>query len=316
MACNEKRQYPLQNRIYEEAFKRFFSPGKAPFWVAIGVGVSALAGGIAAMLVDRHKRQQKPVSKTISPPSDISAIEVGSGFYIRLSFGAKQSLTITTHKRMKDRVMCDMRGGRLRLYIVPDMKRSRSYPVEVVLLVESLSAISLGANSSIVADGTNVVDEFNLKQHSADLTGLNIEAEHSTIKMTGCFVGDIAFSKGALSVSMMGNGFAILNVDAASVDTRLAGECVCLINGAASNFNCHASGYCDVQAKGFVPEKASISLVESASCEIYRAEAVDLSLSDHSRLILNTSPCNKGRVSVRDNAELLYVERPTVSPEL
>ena len=107
-----ERKYPFDEKRFEESAKRFFSAKRAPLWIAVGVGIASIVGGVAAVVGHKRKAKQQ---RTLSFDREIRGLEVGNGIEMSLSFGAQQRLTIEATERDMKGLMCDMKDNRLRI---------------------------------------------------------------------------------------------------------------------------------------------------------------------------------------------------------
>ena len=302
-----ERKYPFDEKRFEESAKRFFSAKRAPLWIAVGVGIASIVGGVAAVVGHKRKAKQQ---RTLSFDREIRGLEVGNGIEMSLSFGAQQRLTIEATERDMKGLMCDMKDNRLRIYLLPEMlEKRKKCSISVSLALDKLTSLIVGGEAVIYADGINQTKEFTIEQMGSHVMGLTVEAERIKALLTGAFYAGIALNGGGASFAMLGDGTADLTFnETQSTDCRMAGKCTVCLTGSAKKFVLQASGATELNASDLMLDKANIHLTEKATAEIYCHEMERSVIQDEAKLTLRGVERGRRNVSLRDDAELVFAE--------
>lgn len=303
-------QHSFDEKRFEESVREFFSVRRAPFWISIGVGAVSLLGGVLSFL-EYRKRNIK--QRVFSFDRQIRSLQIGSGIDLSLSFGTEQQLIVEAPRRDLDGVICQLRGSRLSIRLLPYlMERAAKRKVSVKLQVEALSSITMGTGSVICADGVNRVKEFSLEQMGTGsrTLGLNVEALRTKVLLTGNFYTDLALQGGALCLSMLGEGTADLTLrKVESVECNMGGKCMVNMEGAVQYLAYRASGHTKMQAYALKLAKCKMNLSECAHAEVACEEVETSNVGDEAKLFLMGKVSGKQNIDLKDNAELVFSER-------
>lgn len=300
-----KRQYPFSDEQYIRQFKNFFSPTKAPFWVAVGVGASAILGGVIGAVLE-HRRRHAAITRERYLPPTVHEVELGDGFEVFLSFGSLPKLSIEASRAVQKFVRCETKSQRLCIYLDPSVRETQR-SVRVHLAIDHLQYLSMGGTSSLYCDGLNATPSFGLQQNGCTIEGLNVAGARGDFLLSADAQCEMTFQGGEMVLSQIGSGFCSAALEAEMLTLRQAGEAVCRASGTAKELVYHSAGTSCLEGQQLRAEKATLTLQENAQAELLASEKLDVSLSDSCTLTVFGKPKKFGVIDIHDESKLTYI---------
>ncbi len=295
--------FPFRDKLAAKEFKKLLRPGGATFWTVIGVGASAIAGSIAAIVIEHKNRI---CEHPYELPEKIHSIEIGNGIEVNISFNEETCILIKGKKKDLKCLSIDTKGGCLRMHLVPAKKMRTSNIIKVSMSLPSLDAIALSGNSVVTFDGINKTKSFTLKQCNGRLSDLTLESEQAILILTGNFTSDIAVTKGDINAEIIGNGEANITLSSQQSSIRLGSEAKCIISGHIEDLLCHMAGESQLDASELTTTQSSFKMNDLSAAQLYKTEKITVSLTDKARLVVNNAVRKQGKVEIYDSAELVY----------
>jgi len=117
-------------------------------------------------------------------------IKVGQGIEVELVEGENEKITITTSNIDIDRVVTEVRGDILRIYL--DGNRFRNIEVKITVVYKELRGIIVQSTAQIYSKSTIKADDFSIDVSSAGSADLKIEA--SSIDIDVASAGSVNLS--------------------------------------------------------------------------------------------------------------------------
>lgn len=303
---NQNKAYTKQTTLIGKLQKLLHPTRSNLVWGSV-VGGAVLSATAASVIYAHYRKRHKKIEKKLAFTQEIKGVELGSNIHLTVKFSSQeeQQLTVNAESRLQDSIMCDIRGSRLRLYLMLDPKERTNEPlVFATITVSELATLSLSGYTTVEASGVNDVRNFSLKQHNGEVKGLNIRAKRFSYSATGIFASDITFEGGQLNSSIIGNGVSHLALNAKVATMRLSGESCSTILGNVNSFNAHLSGNSELIGENFTIPRGTISLVDKAKAEFKAIEVGTVSLANSSFLSLSKRPARAVKMEVCDGAEL------------
>lgn len=301
--------YPLhEGNTLTERIKKYFSPQKAPFWIANAIGVVALSS-LATVAVIRYNRRRKQTQISFHLPDSIQGVEVGSNIRLKIVFAHQgtNKLVIRGEKRLLDEIVCDIRDTKLRLFCKPT-GRKKNCNTEAFLFVTELEFLSLVGNARIDTEGINHSNQFTLTQHGGEIRSLQVESNRFSCVLSGEYSSNITYSGEELNLSAVGKGYSHFDLNANSLVCQMSGETSITLGGALHNLSLSLLGKGELLAENLQLPNAKLILQEKAKARLDRIESGTIALSGDAQLSLNHELDKKVKVALEETSTILFLE--------
>lgn len=113
--------------------------------------------------------QERTISK------DIQGIEVQEGITVYLTNGNDQSLTIETDENLVDLIKTEFKGGTLKIFCEPNIKKSKAR--NVYLTTDNISKIETSSTAKVIAENTIFCKSMHLESSSSSSIELRVNTD-------------------------------------------------------------------------------------------------------------------------------------------
>ncbi len=188
-------------------------------------------------------------------PEHFTRVSVGSGIDLFITQGEPVTVTVEADNRDMDRVVTDVEGDVLKIFMRSNVRWVRTRSVKVHLTMPEITSLSVSGGADLRSTAT-----INTQQ---------------------------------LSVDCSGGADAYLSVIASDVELSASGGADIDIKGEATTLNASASGGADIDAKNLKAQKAVVEASGGADISVYASEEIKAHASGGSDIDYYGSPAIK-----------------------
>lgn len=296
-----------QKHSFKENVETFFSPQRAPFWIANAMGLAALSAVVTVAII-RYRRRRKVTESTITLPDSIQGVEVGSNIHLKICFShsSERKLLIRGEKRLLNQFVCDVRDTRLRLFCKPQ-SRKQSHTIEATLSIPQLNSLSVVGNARVDNEGVNSVTQFSLMQHGGEIRSLRIESKRFSYVVSGEYTSDISFVGEELNFSATGKGYSHFDLEAGSLVCRMAGRASATLVGSLRKLSLTLLGRGEFLAENLHLPTGKLSLQEQSKAILHSLDSGEVRLVDEAQLTLSEKPDKNVDIALEDTSTILFL---------
>jgi len=205
-----------------------------------------------------------PVKKETRAVSDFDAISVGGGIDLYIKQGNKESVTVKASENIIDRLMTEVKNGKLHVYLKKG--KYRNAKMDVFVVVDDLEELSASGGSDVYGQTPFRADDFKIHASGGSDVEMNLEVGTLECHLSGGSDTDLEGTVEHLHVHASGGS------DLEGYDLE-AKNCVIRASGGSDSnilvtesLEVHASGASDVDYKGN-PSKTNIN--SSGSSDVH-----------------------------------------------
>ncbi len=227
--------------------------------------------------------------------SGFTAIDASSFFYIAVTKGTTESLSITADKELMPYIVSEVSNGTLRLYIKDDFKKvsreDRTTKPEVQISLKNLTKVKLSGACKLESAST-----FEPVDFKGDLSGacnlkLNLHASNKVdVESSGASKVDMIIAAREAEFDASGSCKMNLQLQATKVSFDLSGASKITAAGNCDNVVFETSGASNISAFDLFAKRVNVDLSGSSKVEINARENLSVEASGASAVYYKGSP--------------------------
>lgn len=212
------------------------------------------------------QKDSGPVQKETRTIEDFHTISVGGGIDLYLKQGNKQNVTVNASESVIDRLMTEVEGDKLRIYLKKG--KYRNAKMEVYVVVDDLEALYASGGSDVYGQTAFRADEFELHASGGSDVEMVLDVEKLECHLSGGSDTDLEGEADHLHIQASGGSdFEGFNLISKNCVVKASGSSDSNVN-VSESLEVHASGASDVNYKGN-PSKTDIHSSGSSDVHSY-----------------------------------------------